>query len=157
MALLGLLLMLVAGGLTAGVLLSEARKISPAPEVFGISVGDVSTTGLFLAGLATALVFGIGLSMLLRGLARARRRRVERRQVVRDSRDQQASLAAEKARLERELEQERGRRSSTAQATTTEPVTTERTVVQREPVHGERDSDPGGGDAADDKPRLFRR
>lgn len=157
MALLGLLLMVVAGGLTAGVLLSDARKISPGPEVFGVSLGDVSTTGLFLGGLATALVFGLGLWMLLRALARARRRRVERRQVVRDSRDQQASLAAEKARLERELEQERSRRTSTAQVDTTAPVTAERTVVQREPVRGERDSGLRGDNDTNNKPRLFRR
>lgn len=153
MVFLGLLLMLVAGGLTAGVLTSNSRRISPTPEIFGISLGDVSTTGLFLAGLATALAFALGLWMLLRGLARSRRRSVERRQIVRETREQQASLSAEKTRLERELEQERSRRNSAAN-----PVTTERTVVEREPVRdGVQETRTEANDSGSNRTRLFRR
>lgn len=146
MAVLGLLLMLAAGALTAGILVSNTDKISP--EAFGVSLANVSVGGLFVAGVVTALVFALGLWLLMRGLRRSRRRNVERRQIVRDTQEQQASLSAEKARLEKELEQERSRRATT-------PVTTERTVVEREPIAGQADA--GGSEAVNDKPRLFRR
>lgn len=150
MAVLGLLLMLAAGVLTAGVLSSNTNKISA--EAFGFSLPDVSVGGLFVAGAVTALVFALGLWLLMRGLRRARRRNVERRQIVRDTQKQQASLAAEKSRLEQELAQERSRRA-TAQETS------ERTVVEQEPVAGQAEArrTDGGSEAVNDRPRLFRR
>lgn len=150
MAALGLLLMLAAGALTAGVLVSNTNKISP--EAFGVTLADISVGGLFLTGAVTALVFALGLWLLMRGLRRSRRRSVERRQIVRDTQEQQASLAAEKARLEQELAQERSRRS-------TSQVTSERTVVERQPVAGETEvrRTEGGSETVNDRPRLFRR
>lgn len=160
MAVLGLLLMLAAGALTAGVVLSNTDKISA--EAFGVTLSNVSIGGMFIAGALTALAFALGLWLVLRGMRRARRRRVERREIVRDTRDQTASLAAEKARLEQELAQERSRRASAA------PVATERTVVEREPIAGQTDvgrpghqpdvgRTDGGSEAVNDRTRLFRR
>lgn len=151
MAVLGLLLLLLTGALTAVVVLNNTGLT--APHAFGQTVNNISLGQLFLAGAVTGLLFALGLYLLFRGLGRARRRRVERRRVVRDSEQQQASLAAEKARLERELAQERGRHTDTA------PAITERTIVEREPVT--RDTDvraaEGGGETGNDRPGLFRR
>lgn len=150
MALLGLLLMLAAGALTAGVVLSNTDRTSA--EVFGVTLSNLSLGGLFLAGAATALVFALGLWALLRGLARSRRRNLERRQVVRDTRDQQASLAAEKARLERELHDERSRRGDSGQ------VNAERTVVEREPARDQVQEIPTeSSETPNDRTRFFRR
>lgn len=149
MAVLGLLLMLAAGALTAGVVLNNTNKVSA--DAFGVTLSNVSVGGIFVAGAVTALVFALGLWMLLQGMRRARRRRLERREIVRDTRDQTASLAAEKERLERELETERARRATT-------PVVTERTVVEREPVVGDTTVGPtDGSERVSDRPRLFRR
>lgn len=150
MAVLGLLLMLAAGALTAGVVLSNTNRISA--EAFGVTLSNVSVGGLFVAGVVTALVFALGLWMLLQGMRRARRRRLERREIVRDTRDQTASLAAERDRLEKELEAERARRAGTA------PVGTERTVVERAPVGSDTAvGPPDGADPGNDRPGLFRR
>lgn len=148
MALLGLLLMLAAGALTAGVVLSNTDETSA--EAFGVTLSNISLGGFFLAGAATALAFALGLWMLLRGLARSRRRSQQRRQTVRETQDQQASLAAEKARLERELEEERSRRAASG------PVVTEHTVV--EPAGDRvREVRTEGDDGTNDRSRLFRR
>lgn len=48
-------------------------------SAFGISLRDYSLGELFLAGAVTGLLFGIGLSLLLRGLAKARRQGQERK------------------------------------------------------------------------------
>jgi hypothetical protein len=150
MAVLGLLLMVAAGVLTAGVLLSNTNQISA--EAFGVTLSNVSVGGIFAAGAVTALVFALGLWMLLQGMRRARRRRLERREIVRDTRDQTASLAAEKDRLEKELEAERGRRANTA------PMVNERAVVEREPVVEDTAAGPtDGSERASDRPRPFRR
>lgn len=150
MALLGLLLMLAAGALTAGVVLSNTDRTSA--EVFGLTLSNLSLGGLFLAGAATALVFALGLWALLRGLARSRRRNLERRKVVRDTREQQSSLAAEKARLERELHEERSRRGGSGQ------VSTERTMVEQEPVREEvQEVRTEAGQTTNDRTRFFRR
>lgn len=162
MALLGLLLALAAVVLTVGVLATNATRV--AVHAFGLTQSGVSLRELFIAGAVTALVFALGLAMMARGLARSRRRRLERRRLVRDSQQQSASLTAEKARLERELEQERARRA-------TAPVSRERTVVERQPiVERERvvDREPvvdgttgpgadGGNDPGRGRSRLFRR
>lgn len=150
MAVLGLLLLLLTGVLTAVVFRNNTDLTSA--SAFGQTLDNVSLGGLFLAGAVTGLLFALGLYLLFRGLARARRRKTERRRIVRDTKQQQASLSAEKARLERELAQERSRRTTTA------PVTTERTVVEREPVTYTTDAaDGGGGEPGNDRSRLFRR
>ncbi len=107
---LGLLLAIAAGVFAAGVVASNTAHVHA--EAFGVSLSNVSVGGLFLAGAVTALVFALGLFLLLGGAARARRRRVERRRIVRDSTAQASTLTAEKERLERELEEERARRSA---------------------------------------------
>ncbi len=150
MAVLGLLLLLLTGALTIAVLLRNTDPTTP--HAFGQTVQNVSLGELFLAGAVTGLLFALGLYLLFRGLGRARRRKVERRRIMRETEQQQASLAAEKARLENELAQERSRRATSA------PVTTER-VVEREPVTytTEAGAAEGRSDGGNDRPRLFRR
>src|SRR4051812_16594733 len=101
MVALGLLLLLASGALTVGMVLQNTDAASA--SAFGQSASGLTIGGLFLAGVVTGAIAILGLTMILAGASRRRRRRVGLRQQVLDARDEKESLAEENARLQREL------------------------------------------------------
>lgn len=106
MAILGLLLLLAVAGLAVNVVWQNDLSISvdALGESFLISPG-----WLFVAGLAAGAIAALGLSLLLAGLTRTRRRRA----ALADTRNDRESLQAERDRLAVELQRERAARTST--------------------------------------------
>ena len=110
MAILGLLLLLSAVGLTVDVLWLNTASISvdALGQTFSLDAG-----WLFVAGVATGAVGLLGVSMLLAGMTRARRRRA----ALVESRSSLESLQAERDRLAVELERQRARTVSDDEST----------------------------------------
>lgn len=106
MAILGLLLLLSAAGLALDVVVQNTSSISvdAVGETFSLSPG-----WLFVAGMATGVIAVLGGSMLVAGMARARRRR----SALVNSRSSVQDLQAERDRLAVELERERAARTAT--------------------------------------------
>ena len=77
MAIIGLLLILGAAGITAGAIYDGGE--SATIEVFGLSA-DTTIGGVFAVGLATMLVFFLGVWMLFASMGRSRRKRMERKE-----------------------------------------------------------------------------
>lgn len=105
MVVLGLVLLLFCLVLGAGIALGNTEAITA--RAFGVSLADVSLSGLFLVGVALGAIAMVGLGLMLVGAARKRARKVALRREIRSARDEQESLAEENARLQAELEQER--------------------------------------------------
>ncbi|MDT7571136.1 MAG: hypothetical protein QOE05_1310 [Actinomycetota bacterium] len=101
MVVLGLLLLLAAGALTAAVVMANTDAV--AVSAFGESASGLTIGGLFLAGAVTGAIAILGLTMMLAGLSRRRSRRVGRKREMRDARDERETLAEENARLRDEL------------------------------------------------------
>jgi hypothetical protein len=98
---LGLLLLVISGLLTAGMVL---QNTDPAQvSVYGQNVTGMTIGGLFAAGVATGAIALLGLFMILAGARRRRTRRVGLKRQVRDVREERESLAEENARLKGEL------------------------------------------------------
>ncbi|GAC1442930.1 MAG: hypothetical protein NVSMB55_14990 [Mycobacteriales bacterium] len=101
MVVLGLLLLLAAGLVTAGMVLQNTDASSA--SLFGQAVtGTVG--GLFVAGAITGAIAILGVIMMVAGLTRRRARRAGLRRQVRDARGERKSLAEENARLKNELQ-----------------------------------------------------
>jgi uncharacterized integral membrane protein len=105
MAGLGLILLVLAGALAAAIAVNNTDATSV--SAMGYSVTDLSTGELFLFGALTGLVFGLGLSMMIAGAARARARRRVLKSQTKAVRNERETLAEENARLQDELERER--------------------------------------------------
>jgi membrane protein implicated in regulation of membrane protease activity len=101
MVVLGLLLLLGAGALTAAVVMANTDTV--AVIAFGESASGLTIGGLFLAGVITGAIAILGLTMMLAGLSRRRARRVGLKREMRDVRDERETLAEENARLRDEL------------------------------------------------------
>jgi membrane protein implicated in regulation of membrane protease activity len=101
MVVLGLLLLLAAGALTAAVVLANTDPV--AIIAFGQSAAGFTIGGLFLAGAITGAIAILGVTMMLAGLSRRRARRVVLKREMRDVRDERETLAEENARLREEL------------------------------------------------------
>ncbi|MDT7538314.1 MAG: hypothetical protein QOI82_1899 [Actinomycetota bacterium] len=101
MVVLGLLLLLGAGALTAAVVLANTDAV--AIVAFGHSATGLTIGGLFLAGAITGAIAILGVTMMLAGLSRRRARRVGLKREMRDARDERETLAEENARLRDEL------------------------------------------------------
>ncbi len=101
MVVLGLLLLLAAGALTAAVVMANTDAVAVA--AFGQATSGLTTGGLFLAGVITGAVAILGLTMILAGLSRRRARRAGLKREMRDVRDERETLADENARLRDEL------------------------------------------------------
>lgn len=99
---LGLVLLVVAGAVTLGVVLSNTSTISDA-SAFGVSISNVSIGGLFLAGAVAGLLLMLGLSLMVAGAARKRHRRVETKRTVKGVRSEREQLATENEQLRSEL------------------------------------------------------
>jgi len=106
---LGLILLVLSGVFTLGVVLSNTDTTSAA--AFGVSLSNVSIGGLFLAGAVAGLIFGLGLALMLAGAARKRSRRVQSRREVNSVRGEREGLAEENSRLQAELDAQRQRGS----------------------------------------------
>jgi uncharacterized membrane protein len=107
MLLLGLVLMIVAAAVTAGAIYDGGEHATF--EVFGQTVGT-TVAGIFMLGLATMLVFFIGVWMTFSSAGRARRRRIARKEArnrqhesVSQMEQERAQLRAENERLSEEL------------------------------------------------------
>ena len=98
---LGLVLLVLSGVATLGVVLSNTNHTHA--EAFGVTLSNVSVAGLFVAGAIAGLVFGLGLAMMLAGAARKRRRRVETKRTVKGVRTEREQLAAENEQLRSQL------------------------------------------------------
>jgi uncharacterized integral membrane protein len=104
MVVLGLFLLVLAGALTAAMVLQNTDASSA--SVLGQAV--TGTTGtLFLAGVITGAVALLGIMLMMAGVTRGRGRRRGLKNQVRTERGEKESLADENARLQRELEQAR--------------------------------------------------
>jgi len=103
--------MLVAGAVTLDVILENTNNTDA--SVVGQTVSNVDLGGFFTAGVLVGIAAMIGLMLLLAGLARARRRRLERKELTRSyegTAAQAETLQDERDRLSAELEQERAAR-----------------------------------------------
>jgi hypothetical protein len=115
---LGLLFMIVAAAVTAGAIYDGGESADF--EVFGTTIGT-TIGGVFVAGIATMLLFFVGVWMLMRSLARSRRKRLERketktrqRESVSKIEEERAQLRAENEALQERLARERRPDSATA-------------------------------------------
>jgi len=113
MVALGLILIVLTGLLTAGVVLSNTDPV--AASAFGVSLSNVSVGGLFLAGAVTGLLFGLALAMMLAASSRKRAHRRGLKQQAKSVHNERESLAEENSRLQSELEQQRMSGSAPAQ------------------------------------------
>ncbi len=114
MVVLGLLLILVSGVVTLGVVLSNTDSVSA--SAFGVSLSNVSVGGLFLSGVVAGFVLMLGLALLLSGAARKRSRRVAVKREVRSTRSEKEQLTEENASLRAKLADEPTSRSVDAEA-----------------------------------------
>src|SRR4051812_14651213 len=117
MSALGLAIMIVAGAVTLDVVLENTRNTDA--SVVGQMVSNVDLGGFFTAGVLVGIAFMFGLMLLLAGLRRANRRRLERKELTRSYEGTAAhaeSLQEERDRLAAELEQERNARPRTEHA-----------------------------------------
>ncbi len=113
MVVLGLLLILVSGVVTLGVVLSNTDSVSA--SAFGVSLSNVSVGGLFLSGVVAGFVLMLGLALLLSGAARKRSRRVAVKREVRSTRSEKEQLTEENASLRAKLADEPTSRSVDAE------------------------------------------
>ena len=101
MLVLGLLLILGSAALGAGFVYdgSEAASV----EILGTTI-NTTAAGIFFSGAATMLLFLLGVWLLTSKMGRARRRRGERKEASRQSRDSAAGLEQERTQLRAENE-----------------------------------------------------
>lgn len=122
MLLLGLLFIVGAAAVTAGVLYDGGEDANV--EMFGTTI-NTTIAGVFGVGLLAGLVFLLGIWMIVAGAARSRRKRLERREARARHRDSVAEMEEERARLRAENEQlqERLARGGGTTATPGQPGT----------------------------------
>lgn len=118
---LGLVLLVLSGGFTLGVVLSNTDPVSA--SAFGVSLSNVSLGGFFLSGAVAGLVFGLALALMLAGAARKRSRHVQTKRAVKGVRSEKDELAAENDRLRSQLT---NRSEMPAGAPAAEPVAEEK-------------------------------
>ncbi len=108
MAALGLLILIAAViiGAVVGLANSGSDHLVTDFTFLGNEI-SASTGRLFLYGAALGAAAMLGLNMLLAGLGRGLKNKVKNRREMKDQRHQNESLAAERARLEQELQAER--------------------------------------------------
>ena len=102
MVALGLIVLVLSGALTLGVVLSNTDPV--AASAFGVSLSNVTVGGLFLVGAVTGLAFMLGLTLMAAGASRRRAKRAHVRRQVRDVRTEKEQLAQENAELKARLD-----------------------------------------------------
>lgn len=105
MILLGLLLMCACIALAADAVVQNGHVTHA--TAFNQPIDHLSLGGLFVAGAVLGILFALGVLMVTGGIGRSRRRRLERRNAVRESSAETDALRAHNERLERELEDQR--------------------------------------------------
>ena len=138
MVALGLLLILSAAVIGTGAVLDGGEKVTF--ELLGVTIDNVSVGAVFLAGAATMLLGVLGLWIMMKALARGRRKRSERKEATTAQRDsvseierERAELRAENERLSERLTRESRPASSGGQSADDRPVSPEETtVIQRD-------------------------
>jgi len=122
---LGLLFMIVAAAVTGSAIYDGGEDVQF--EVFGTEIGT-TVGGVFVAGLATMLLFFVGVWMLMRSLARSRRKRIERKETknrqkesVSKIEEERAQLRAENEALQERLARERNSAGSSDDTTVSKP------------------------------------
>jgi hypothetical protein len=140
---LGLLLLLASGALTAGVLIENTDAVTI--SAYGQSASGLTLGGLFLGGVITGAIAILGLTMMMAGLSRRRARRVGIKREMRDVRDERETLAEENARLRDELAASK----STYVADTVYPDDDTIRAAEKNGRHADTDST--------DRPGLFHR
>jgi hypothetical protein len=123
MSALGLAIMIVAGAVTLDVVLENTRNTDA--SVVGQTIANVDLGGFFTAGVLVGVALMLGLMLLLAGLKRANRKRLERKELTRSYEGTAAhaeTLQDERDRLAAELEQERAARRNTSRETAAAPV-----------------------------------
>ena len=113
MTAIGLIILLVATGVTLDIVLENTNKLDA--SVVGQTLTGVNIGGFFIAGVIAGAVALLGLTLLLAGLRRSRTKAKERRHLVRENQGA-SDVAAERDRLAAELEQERARTATQAAA-----------------------------------------
>ena len=98
---LGLLFMIVAAAVTAGAIYDGGEDAQF--EVFGQTIGT-TVGGVFVAGIATLLLFFLGVYLLMKSLARSRRKRHERKETKTRQRESVSKIEEERAKLRAENE-----------------------------------------------------
>ncbi len=123
MIFLGIVLVAVGAGVTAGIVLDNANNAAAMTlSVFGKTMHGLSPAGLFFVGAGTAVVFLLGCLVTCGGVRRSARVRRELRE-LRDQQDENMQvLLAEKAALERELQRARRPRPDTLIARPSTPT-----------------------------------
>jgi hypothetical protein len=101
MLVLGLILILGSAALTVGAVYDGGESASV--ELLGATV-DTTVAGVFFTGAGTMLLFLMGVWLLTSSMGRARRRRVERKEVRRRQHDSVARLEEERTQLRAENE-----------------------------------------------------
>src|SRR3954451_15737229 len=104
MAALGLAIMIVTGAVTLDAILENTRNTDA--SIVGQTISNVDLGGFLAAGVIIGAAFMLGLMLLLAGLRRANRRRVERRELSRSYEGTAAhaeTLQEERDRLAAEL------------------------------------------------------
>jgi hypothetical protein len=114
MILLGLLLMCACIAMAVDAVVQNGHVTHA--TVFNQPIDHLTLGGLFIAGAVVGIVFALGVLMFTGGIGRSRRRRVERRNAVRESSAETEALRAHNERLERELEDQRGADATDATA-----------------------------------------
>lgn len=117
MLILGLLLIIAAALVTVGAIYDAGETATV--EILGQTI-TTTAAGVFVAGLATMLLFLLGVAAIYASLGRARRKRAERKAARREQRESVARLEEERAalreeneRLARELQERQQRPDST--------------------------------------------
>ena len=98
---LGLLFMIVAAAVTAGAIYDGGEDAQF--EVFGQTIGT-TVGGVFVAGVATLLLFFLGVYLMMKSLARSRRKRHERKETKTRTRESVSKIEEERAKLRAENE-----------------------------------------------------
>lgn len=101
MLILGLLLIIAAALVTVGAIYDAGETATV--EILGQTI-TTTAAGVFVAGLATMLLFLLGVWAIYASLGRARRKRAERKAARREQRESVARLEEERAALREENE-----------------------------------------------------
>jgi len=114
MTAIGLIILLVAAGLTVDIILENTKTLDA--SLIGQTLTGVNIGGFFIAGVIVGAAALLGLSLFIAGLRRARTKARERKHLVRENRGV-GEVAAERDQLAAQLEAERATRSVPPTAT----------------------------------------
>jgi len=118
-------------------------------SLFSQTIDNVHRGTLYLAGIVTAAVFLLGLRLITAGIARSRRRRLERKRAANETRGTTQELKAENERLAKKLEEERKARESAQTSAYPSEGESARTGHADQPRHADRGEQSDRGELSD--------